>query len=81
LIGHHLKPGAFKRMGQSTGFNLHRPTVPVARPFVILRCVAAQVDPFERHVLKPRLVFKGKGLKPSAFQATGLTEFAARVAF
>jgi hypothetical protein len=29
--------------------------------------VAAQVV-FERHILKPGLMFKGKGLKPAAFQ-------------
>ncbi len=31
------------------------------------RRVAAQVE-FERHILKPGLMFKGKGLKPGAFQ-------------
>jgi hypothetical protein len=29
--------------------------------------VAAQVE-FERHILKPGLIFKGKGLKPLAFK-------------
>jgi hypothetical protein len=31
------------------------------------RAVAVQVE-FERHILKPGLVFKGKSLKPGAFQ-------------
>jgi hypothetical protein len=32
-----------------------------------LRRVVAQVE-FERHMLKPGLIFKGKGLKPVAFK-------------
>jgi hypothetical protein len=34
----------------------------------LLRGVVAQVE-FERHILKPGLIFKGKGLKPGAFRA------------
>jgi hypothetical protein len=33
--------------------------------------VAVQVEIFERHVLKPGLLFKGKGLKPVAFKLRG----------
>jgi hypothetical protein len=46
---------------QTTEFNLHRPH----------RAVVAQFELFERHVLKPGLVFKGKGSKLVAFKPMG----------
>jgi hypothetical protein len=40
---------------------------PTSEPTPGLLAVAAQVE-FERHILKPGLMFKGKGLKPATFQ-------------
>jgi hypothetical protein len=58
---------ALSRYG-STGFNLYSPTkLGLRRRKVEVHGVVAQVE-FERHVLKPGLIFKGEGLKPVAFK-------------
>ena len=64
-----------RRRRRSTEFNLHGPHraaryhLRAPRLLVPLRDrrVVAQVE-FERHILKPGLMFKGKGLKPVAFK-------------
>jgi hypothetical protein len=50
----------------SSGFNLYSPA-DAEDERVACRVEAAQVES-ERHILKPGLMFKGKGLKPVAFK-------------